>query len=363
MNGLFDNIYNERKVLVTGHTGFKGSWLALWLTELGAKVIGYARIPPTEPNHFGLLGLPIHSVTGDLLDLDLLQKTMHTAEPEIIFHLAAQPIVRESYRDPIETYNSNVIGTLHVCEAARKCPSVKAVVAITTDKVYDNREWDWGYREADRLGGFDPYSSSKACAEILLASYRNSFWPPRRYGTDHQVLLASVRAGNVIGGGDWAKDRLIPDIMKSCAAKTPALIRNPSAIRPWQHVLECLSGYLMVGMRLLWGDASFATAFNFGPADSDAVPVEEIVKMTGCHWPTARFDIQSTGGPHEARFLRLDCSKARAMLQWKPVWQIPQAIERTVTWYRDYYERGTIDSMKDIKLFTADARKGGLSWA
>lgn len=363
MSELFNGTYRNRRVLVTGHTGFKGSWLALWLGRLGARVTGYARAPSTEPSHFPLLNLDARSVIGDLLDLEELTNTVQQAAPEIIFHLAAQPLVRDSYDDPIETYKSNVIGTLQVCEAARRCTSVRAVVAITTDKVYRNNEWEWGYRETDRLGGYDPYASSKACAEILLSSFRDSYWNVDDYGRSHNVLLASVRAGNVIGGGDWSKDRLIPDIMKATTAGEKTLIRNPAAIRPWQHVLECLSGYLMVGRRLLDGNTSFASAFNFGPADTDAVEVGTIAEMVQCHWPKARFTMHSKPtGPHEARYLKLDCSRARTMLHWKPVWHVEQAIERTVKWYRRFYEQNEACSVEDLDAFVGDARNRGLIW-
>jgi CDP-glucose 4,6-dehydratase len=364
MKTLFGGIYDGLPVVVTGHTGFKGSWLSLWLERLGARVTGYARRPHTEPNHFGLLDLSADSEIGELLDLGHLCDTVAKASPRIIFHLAAQPLVRDSYTNPVETYGTNVMGTLNVLEAARRCGSVRAVVAITTDKVYHNNEWEWGYRETDRLGGYDPYSASKACAETLLASYRDSFWNLRDHGASHNTLLASVRAGNVIGGGDWSKDRLIPDIMKACAAGEAVRIRNPGAIRPWQHVLECLSGYLMVGRRLLEEDLSFADAFNFGPADTDALSVGEIADMVKRRWYTARFTFpEGQTGPHEARFLKLDCSRARARLGWKPVWSVDQAVERTVVWYRDYYEEGRVQSEEDLAHYITEAASRGVPWA
>lgn len=363
MGKPFGGRYEGLPVVVTGHTGFKGSWLTMWLERLGARVTGYARPPHTEPSHFELIEMKGESVFGELLDTDCLCETMAKAAPGIVFHLAAQPLVRDSYADPLETYNTNVIGTLNVLEAARRCGTVRAVVAITTDKVYHNNEWEWGYRETDRLGGYDPYSASKACAEMALASYRSSFWNPCDYGSAHTTLLGSVRAGNVIGGGDWSRDRLIPDIMRSCAAGEPVSIRNPRSIRPWQHVLECLSGYLMVGRRLLEGDVSFADAFNFGPAETDAVSVAEIADRVKHHWDTARFSYpDGPTGPHEAGFLKLDCSRARSRLGWEPVWNVDQAVERTVVWYRDYYEEGRVHSGEDLTHYIAEAASRGGAW-
>ncbi|MBD3243634.1 MAG: CDP-glucose 4,6-dehydratase [Chitinivibrionales bacterium] len=364
MTNTFGGIYNGRSVFLTGHTGFKGSWLALWLGKLGAHVTGYARAPSTDPNHISLLDTGIESVIGDIASLEQVSAALQKAQPEIVFHLAAQPLVRLSYEDPVETYTTNLLGTLHVLESARHCSSVRAVVVITTDKVYHNNEWNWGYRENDRLGGFDPYSSSKACAEICIAGFRDSYWPIDKYGSSHRVLLASVRAGNVIGGGDWSKDRLIPDIMKATAAGLPTAIRNPRSTRPWQHVLECLSGYLMVGEKLLSGDTTCASAFNFGPADSDAIPVDTIARMIMQHWPAARFTMpEGPSGPHEAQYLKLDCSRARAMLRWEPVWQLQQALERAVTWYRDFYEQNRVNTLHDLELFCADAQAKGVPWS
>lgn len=363
MRETFHGVYRDCPVFLTGHTGFKGSWLSLWLSRLGAEVTGYARAPVTEPNHFGLLDTGIRSVIGDVLDQQVLGRAMDEAQPAVVFHFAAQPLVRLSYEDPVETYRTNVLGTLNVCEAARRCASVRAVVAVTTDKVYENREWEWGYRETDRLGGFDPYSASKACAEILLAGYRDSFWNVRKHGSEHHVLLATVRAGNVIGGGDWSADRLIPDIMKATAAGETTTIRNPSSTRPWQHVLDCLSGYLMVGEKLLDGNSAFASSFNFGPADCDVVAVGGIADMVSAHWPAARFALaDSPSGPHEARCLKLDCSRAAAALGWEPVWHVEQAIARTVGWYRRFYEHGAVGSGGDLERYIDDAREGGARW-
>ncbi len=268
---LFGGAYAGRTALVTGHTGFKGSWLALWLEELGCRVVGYSLPPPTEPNHFGLLSLRCRSEAGDVRDRARLAAVVRECRPDVVFHLAAQPLVRRSYREPAETFEANALGTVSVLEACRATP-VKAVVSVTTDKVYENREWCWGYREADPLGGFDPYSCSKACAELIAACYRGSFFNPAEYGRSHRTLVATARAGNVIGGGDWAEDRLVPDLARAAAAGRPLALRNPASVRPWQHVLEPLAGYLLLGQRLLEGDARCAEAWNFGPGEDGAAP-------------------------------------------------------------------------------------------
>jgi CDP-glucose 4,6-dehydratase len=363
MKALFNGVYAGKNVFITGHTGFKGSWLAYWLTQMGANVTGYSQNPPTEPNHFDCLKPDMASVIGDINDAASLTKAMIDAGPQIVFHLAAQPLVRQSYVAPVETYLTNVIGTLQVCEACRASGTVKAIVAITTDKVYENREWEWPYRENDGLGGHDPYSSSKACAEILCASYRNSFLNLASYGKMHSTLMSTVRAGNVIGGGDWGTDRLIPDIMKSCAAGKTVVIRNPQATRPWQHVLDCLSGYLVVGERLLEGKWEAATSFNFGPALEAALSVEDVVRRVKKYWPATEYRIeQDPNQPHEANFLMLDCSKARTRLSWRPVWESNESFRHTVEWYRKYYEKGTISTAADLGDYVDDAKKGESIW-
>ncbi len=364
MEKLFGGIYEGKKVLVTGHTGFKGSWLVLWLKSLGAEVTGFSLKPPTDPNHFDCLKMNIRSIIGDITKFNELQKAVDACGPDIVFHLAAQPIVRASYSDPVGTYAANVMGTLHLCEACRFNASVRAIVAITTDKVYQNREWWWGYREIDPLGGYDPYSASKACADILLSSYRDSFFNASKYGASHRTLLAVTRAGNVIGGGDWASDRLIPDMVRAASKKETLVIRSPQSTRPWQHVLECLSGYLLIGQKLLEGNISMGTAFNFGPPSEDVLPVEEIVKQSQGHWSEVQYRIEQQGAPlHEARTLTLDCAKAQGALDWSPVWTFEKALSRTLSWYREFYSSGKIQSMEDLDCYVADAKTKGAIWA
>ena len=360
---LFGGIYKRKTVLVTGHTGFKGSWLSLWLEKMGANVVGYSLEPPTQPNHFGLLTINMTSIIGDIRDSGKLDEVMATHTPEIVFHLAAQPLVRLSYREPVETFEVNAIGSLKVFEACRKAGSVKSLVSITTDKVYRNNEWVWGYRESDPFGGYDPYSASKACAEIATDSYRNSFFNLDRYGIDHNTLLCTTRAGNVVGGGDWAADRLIPDIMKAVSRKEPVIIRNPKSTRPWQHVLEPLAGYLALGEKLYQGEKMFAEGWNFGPSDDDVLSVHEILNIIREFWPDIEYEIQANpNNPHEAGMLQLDWAKARTYLKWQPVWKMNTTIERITNWYRNYYQKNEISSLDDLQQYVADARALGLDW-
>jgi CDP-glucose 4,6-dehydratase len=362
MQTLFAGIYKNKTVLVTGHTGFKGSWLVYWLQHMGAKVVGYALEAPTIPNHIKLLNLDIISVIGDIRDLDKLNETFETYKPDIVFHLAAQPLVRLSYENPVETYETNVMGTLKVFEACRR-NDVKAIVNITSDKAYENKEWIWGYRENDALGGYDPYSSSKGCADILANSYRNSYFNIDEYKKSHHTLLASCRAGNVIGGGDWALDRLVSDIVLSVSQGKKVSIRNPYATRPWQHVLEPLSGYLQVGQKLLEGRKEFAGAWNFGPSDEGSISVEEVVKNVKKHWNKIDYDISIDPNQlHEAKFLKLDCSKAHIYLKWKDVWNSDTTFEKTVNWYKNYYENQQILSQEDLNSYVNDARSKNLVW-
>lgn len=328
-----------RRVFLTGHTGFKGSWLSLWLQSLGADVTGYALAPGPGENLFDAahVGDGMRSVLADIRDVGTLSQEMNAAAPEIVIHMAAQALVRESYAAPLETYAVNVIGTANVLEAVRSTPQVKAVVSVTTDKCYENQEWNWGYREVDHLGGYDPYSSSKACAELVTAAYRSSFFNPALHAR-HGVALASARAGNVIGGGDWARDRLIPDILSALGKGEPVRIRNPHAVRPWQHVLEPLSGYLRLAELLASGDGSaFSEAWNFGPADDDARPVQWIVERMIEKWGGASTWVRDEQPqPHEASYLKLDCSKARARLGWVPRWNLASALSAIIEWQRAY---------------------------
>ena len=357
--------WEGRRVFLTGHTGFKGGWLTLWLARLGAQIRGYALDPATEPNLFSVarVGDVVDDVRGDILDRVRLEGTVEEFAPEVVFHLAAQPLVRRSYADPLGTYATNVMGTAHVLEAVRKAASVRAVVCVTTDKCYENREWVWPYRESDGLGGHDPYSSSKACAEIVSAAYRSSFYSVERRG-EHKVALATARAGNVIGGGDWSEDRLIPDLIRGFRAGKPVLIRRPGAIRPWQHVLEPLHGYIGLAEGLLAGDGRLASAYNFGPGDDDAWTVEQIANyLTGKWGEGAAWKRDSEEGVHEAGTLRLDASKARAELRWQPLLGIEQALDWTVRWYRVQHDGGetrqeTVRQIADYEALAGCASAG-----
>jgi CDP-glucose 4,6-dehydratase len=329
------DFWRNRSVFLTGHTGFKGGWIALWLSQLGAKVHGYSLAPPTTPNFYTatqLYDCLQTSTIADIRDLPKLAAAMQTAEPSIVIHMAAQPLVRESYNTPVDTFATNVLGTVNVLEAARQAETVQAIVNITTDKCYKNQEWFWPYRENDRLGGHDPYSSSKACAEITAAAYRNSFL------AQAGIQLATVRAGNVIGGGDWATDRLIPDFLRAIDAGETLRIRSPNAVRPWQHVLEPLSGYLMLAERLVIDGAEFAEAWNFGPEEFDAKPVSWIVERLCQRLSHARWELEGTPQPHEASLLKLDSAKAKTKLGWAPIWSLETALDKTVEWHQAWKE-------------------------
>jgi len=336
MNAEF---WRGKRVLLTGHTGFKGSWLSLWLQSMGAQVVGYALAPPTEPSLFEVAGVGagMTSVIGDIRDLEHLRAVFAEHKPEIVIHMAAQPLVRYSYAEPVETYSTNVMGTVNLLEAVRGTPGVKAVVNVTTDKCYENREWAWGYRENEAMGGYDPYSSSKGCAELVTAAYRNSFFNSATFNVKHSTAIASARAGNVIGGGDWAEDRLIPNIMRAITQGRSVTIRNPHAIRPWQHVLEPLSGYLKLAQKLYEEGAAYAEGWNFGPNDEDAKPVQWIVEQLTQSWGEgASWLLDGGEHPHEAHYLKLDCSKAKGRLDWHPRWHLDEALKRIVDWQKQY---------------------------
>ncbi len=353
----FDDTYRDRRVLVTGHTGFKGSWLTFWLNELGAQIAGISLDPDTRPNHWDLLRLCIDDHRRDIRDAEKIRDIIETFRPEIVFHLAAQPLVRRSYRDPVDNWSSNVMGTAHVLEACRQAKSVRAIVAITTDKVYADREWPWGYRENDRLGGHDPYSASKAACELLIDSYRNAF-----FNYENAPLLASARAGNVIGGGDWSEDRLIPDLVRSVSQCKPLIIRSPYATRPWQHVLECLAGYLLLGQKLLEKRQEFTEAWNFGPGPEDNRTVEVVLSLLQAHWPELMWEQTQKPQPHEAALLYLDHAKAKGKLDWQPVWGLDLALQVAADWYRQYQEQSIVLTGEHLAKYIHDARAAGATW-
>ena len=342
---MFNNIYENKKVFLTGHTGFKGSWLALWLNQLGAKVCGYSLAPNTDPSMFNVLGIENKiekSVIGDILDNITLEKAMSDFEPDIVFHLAAQPLVRLSYSEPVLTYKTNVIGTLNVLESARKCKSVKVFVNVTTDKCYENKEINRGYKEDEPMGGHDMYSSSKGCVEIMSSSYRRSFLQ-----NDDTYAMATARAGNVIGGGDWALDRLIPDCIRAINNNEKIEIRNPIAVRPWQHVLEPLSGYLLLGEKLLEDGKIYAEGFNFGPNEDSVLKVADVAQKVIEFYGKGEVVIHKKDNLHEAGLLMLNIEKAKKVLNWSPVYTPNQAIEKTVEWYKHFYANDT-----DMYYFT-----------
>jgi CDP-glucose 4,6-dehydratase len=335
------SVWAGRRVLVTGHTGFKGGWLSLWLHSLGAQVTGYAQPAPTQPSFFDCAGIGslVENVVADVRDLSSLEQCLRKSNPEVVFHLAAQSLVRRSYEDPLETYSTNVMGTAILLEAIRRAPGVRVVVVVTSDKCYENREWVWGYRESDALGGYDPYSNSKGCAELVTSAFRNSFFSPARFD-EHGVAIASARAGNVIGGGDWAPDRLIPDLVRAIASGQAARIRNPSAVRPWQHVLEPVGAYLHLAEHLLQEGVRYSGAWNFGPDQRDAVTVKAVLDRVVANWgEPARWTHDGAEHPHEAHYLSLDCSKARRELGWRPRLNLDEALAWTVQWYKEWFAK------------------------
>ena len=362
----FGGRFAGRTVLVTGHTGFKGSWLCLWLKSLGARVVGYSLPAPTDPNHFQLLNLDVESHLGDVRELESLTALFKSVRPELVLHLAAQPLVRLSYDQPVETFTSNVTGTVNVLQAARAVNCVRAIVCVTSDKVYENFESEIGYCETDRLGGADPYSCSKACAELIVKSYRESFFSIKKYGIEHETLIATARAGNVFGGGDWALDRLVPDAIRAAAAREAVSIRNPHSVRPWQHVLEPLAGYLLLSERLLDGQKAFAREWNFGPGAEANVSVGSIVNEMQNAWPSVTVHSPETAnqlGPHETSMLKLDSTLARESLNWLPVWDWQQSVRRTTQWYQRFYDSDVANSHDDLNQYVRDAASLGMEWA
>ncbi len=361
MEGLglnsFGGLYAGKRVLVTGHTGFKGSWLALWLRALDAEVTGLALPPDTTPSHWSLLQLDgVTDLHIDLRDTQAVADALQRHRPQIVFHLAAQPLVRRSYREPVETFASNVTGLINLFEAVRATPSVRVLVNATTDKVYADHTGAAAYREGDPLGGHDPYSTSKACAELVSDCYRKSFF------TDSDTRIATARAGNVIGGGDWAEDRLVPDLVRAACSGQALAIRNPAAVRPWQHVLEPLSGYLRLG-QLLWDQPALAGGWNFGPGRAGEISVQALVDRLATHWDALRITHDGTPQPHEATTLRLEIHKAQRELGWQPVWDIDTTLVRTASWYRQFQQSGHAGSAEDLAAYVHDAQQLGLAWA
>lgn len=352
MTAKSPDFWQGKRVLLTGHTGFKGSWLSLWLAELGAEVHGLSLAPPTDPSLFDVARVAsatASSTIGDIRDFDMVRRTLASAQPDVVLHMAAQPLVRQSYKDPVETYATNVMGSVHVLEAVRQVGTVRALVNVTTDKCYENREWVWGYREDEPMGGFDPYSSSKGCAELATAAFRRSF--------PGGAAIATARAGNVIGGGDWATDRLVPDILRALERREPVIIRHPHAIRPWQHVLEPLSGYLLLAERLWDGGEAYAEAWNFGPVDADARPVRWIVERMIERWgDNASWRHDSAGHVHEASYLKLDISKAAARLGWHPRWSLAKTLDQIVAWHKAWLDGADMQAvcLEQIRSFVRE---------
>ena len=368
------DFYKGKKILITGHTGFKGSWMCKALINAGADVTGYALAAPTEPSLFDMLGLAsqMNSVEGDIRDLEHLLSVFESVKPEIVIHMAAQPIVRDSYKDPVYTYETNVMGTVNICEAVRRTPSVRSFVNVTTDKVYLNKEWQWGYRENEELNGFDPYSNSKSCSELVTSSYKNSFFTDEYYKANYGVegpAVSTCRAGNVIGGGDFANDRIIPDCIRAVAAGQEIVVRNPYSTRPYEHVLEPVMAYLMVA-EAQYKDKSFASSYNVGPNDSDCWTTGELVQLFCDKWNGAVDQRASAagagnaaatlnkaswvnkhdGGPHEANFLKLDCSKIKSTFGWSPVWNVETTMEKIVEWSVAYLTGGDVGAVMDKQI-------------
>ena len=354
---IFNNKYKNKKILVTGHTGFKGSWLCKWLELLGAEVVGFSLQSITNPNHFNNISIKMDSIIGNIKNYNELNDVFKKHKPDLVFHLAAQPSVIVSYNDPIDTFTSNVIGTANILDICRFHECVKGIVIVTTDKCYDNKEWVYPYRETDNLGGFDPYSASKACSELVTSSYRNSFLK------NNKILVASARAGNVIGGGDWVADRLVPDAVIAANNKKTLLLRNPLSKRPWQHVLEPLSGYLLLGQKMLENDNKIAEAWNFGPSNDSNLSTRDLIKLMNKHWSLIiSQEVENPNAFHEASLLMLDSTKAANLLKWSPVWNINETIKHTVDWYKSFYNNQEVITEKQINIYVNNALEKGLKW-
>jgi len=363
MSDLFEGVYNGRTVFLTGHTGFVGSWMSIWLGVLGARVVGYSIDPPSDPNLFEVASLEdrVVHIHGDVRNLETLRDAMASCHPDLVFHLAAQSLVLPGYGDPVETYSTNVMGTVNFLEVVRTCPSIKACQVITTDKCYENRETGQAYRETDPLGGHDPYSSSKACAELVTSAYRSSFFAD-------SLSIATVRAGNIVGGGDWGAERLIPDCIRALQKDETIFLRNPDAVRPWQFVLDPLAGYLHLGARMLNDPADFSGPWNFGPGGSGSLTVSQVVERLLEAWGSGTWEQQErTGQLHEAKRLNLDISKAAEKLNWRPVYSVQRAIDETVLWYRQHYREEGVDAygscLEQIESYVEEARLMGVPWA
>jgi CDP-glucose 4,6-dehydratase len=357
---LFKGIYQNKRVLITGHTGFKGSWLAAWLKMMGAEVTGYSLKPETKPNHYDALDLDIQSIIGDITDQKQLKVVMQTVKPEIVFHLAAQSLVRRSYREPIYTYQTNLMGALNLYEASLHCNSIKAIISVTSDKVYENMELHQSYIESDQLGGYDMYSSSKACVELMTNSFRRSFL---KKGDGCAKHIVTARAGNVIGGGDWAEDRLVPDVMRAIQKGDKVVIRNPNAVRPWQHVLEPLSGYLLLGQLLLKQSLLKEDSWNFGPMSDEFITVEDVLNKIKVIMPELDYVIEEHDALHEAGILSVDSERARNILEWMAVWKTDTTVKKTTEWYKHYFKTGELLTFENIKQYVGDAMRKQIIWA
>ena len=362
-NKIFDGVYSGKRVLVSGHTGFKGSWLAHWLTMMGAEVLGIALAPETKPSHFELLESNYPSKFIDINDEASLKNEIISFSPEFIFHLAAQSLVRRSYKEPIDTLNTNIIGTAHIYNIARDCKDLRVLINITTDKVYENREEKHLYEEFEPLGGFDPYSASKACSEIVSSSMQRSFFPKSNYGISHNVLCATMRAGNVIGGGDWCDDRLIPDIVRAARKNESTSIRNPESVRPWQHVLDALSAYLLIGQQLFQRNVDKAGAWNIGPNKEQDLTVQNVLDIAVESWTKISYHIEKDESNfHESTLLMLDTTKANQELKWNPVWSGTESIEKTIHWYKIFYDTNKLNTEDDIRHYIRDAKSKNAIW-